>query len=110
MSRSETLHKNTPAVIQGMFFFDPEDRIYKDHFPGHAVVPGSLVVHAFATAAQNAGLLPATGDGMFHVEDFRFRRFISPGRYAYTIEPGKNRLTCRLLEKERVLASGSIMP
>ncbi len=104
---SNALKKDMSGMIQGEFFFDPEDRIYIEHFPGHAVVPGSLIVHAFATAAKNAGLLTS---GDFHVEGFRFRKFISPGRYAYTISPQEKRLACRLVEKENVLASGVIVP
>lgn len=106
---SETPLRDTPDRIQGVFFFDPEDRIYKDHFPGYAVVPGSLIVHAFATAAEKAGLLAPEAGTAFHVEGFRFRKFISPGRYAYTIETQGKRLACRLVEQENVLASGAIV-
>ena len=90
--------------IRGMFYFDPEDLIYKEHFPGNAVVPGSLILHAFITAATNAGLIK----GRCRVEGFRFNKFISPGKYAYTIQTWDNRMECRLLEEERICAAGII--
>jgi 3-hydroxymyristoyl/3-hydroxydecanoyl-(acyl carrier protein) dehydratase len=40
---------------EGNFFFDPDDGIYRTHFPGYPVVPGSLIVHAFLKAGREAG-------------------------------------------------------
>jgi 3-hydroxyacyl-[acyl-carrier-protein] dehydratase len=91
--------------IQGTFFFDPEDRIYDDHFPGHPVVPGSMIVHAFLLAAEKArrGWRPCV------VENFRFKRFISPGEYAYRIElAGDDELKCTLYDKRSVAAAGTL--
>ena len=99
----------TAAGIKGVFVFNPGDRIYKDHFPGYAVVPGSLIIHAFVTMAKDAGLLNSESNGGFQVEGFRFMKFIHPGTYAYIVKIQKNCLICRLFEKENIIASGNIV-
>jgi len=78
--------------IEGTFFFDPADRIYKDHFPGNPVVPGSLIVHAFLEAGEKAVF---SGDE-YTIENFRFREFISPGEYSYSIRILPDHLKCQL--------------
>lgn len=93
---------------KGTFFFDPDDPIYKDHFPGNPVVPGSLIVQAFLTACRkDFELQPCT------VEDFRFRKFISPGEYAYEIialSAGLNerQVKCRLFHGEKTVVTGKL--
>ena len=87
----------------GYFFFDPDDPIYQDHFPGHAVVPGSLIVHAFIEALGTLEHDP----GRWSVSDFRFKRFIPPGRYAYCIEPTPDgRMACFLYDDGRAAVTG----
>ncbi len=41
------------TIISGLFFFDPLDKIYKDHFPGTPVVPGSIIISAFVEILKN---------------------------------------------------------
>ncbi len=95
-------------IRQGHFYFDPEDPIYKDHFPGHAVVPGSLIVSAFLKAAREQHR-----QAMTIAKNFRFRRFVSPGHYAYQIErivtEEKERLVCTLYENETRVATGTLL-
>jgi 3-hydroxyacyl-[acyl-carrier-protein] dehydratase len=91
-------------VREGVFFFDPRDPIYVDHFPGHPVVPGSVIVHAFMLAG--GGL--EDGEAPWAVENFRFRRFISPGDYAYRIEVAGRHLRCSLLSGPSVVATGAL--
>ncbi len=100
----QSLSKNKAGEVQGIFFFDPEDKIYNEHFPGHPIVPGSLILHAFMTAAKKAGIIK----GACTVEKFGFKKFVSPGKYSYTIQTRENRMECRLLEKERILAAGTL--
>lgn len=93
---------------QGTFFFDPADPIYSDHFPGNPIVPGSLIVHAFITVCRQDQ--PAK---LCAVEDFRFRRFISPGEYAYEIHgmrtgPDKWQAACRLFLDDKPVATGNL--
>lgn len=90
--------------IKGTFYFDPKDRIYKDHFPGRPVVPGSLIVHAFRKAWTEGG----SGAAGCAVEDFRFKEFVAPGHYDFSMEPKGEGMRCRLYHEGRVVVSGYI--
>ena len=90
--------------INGSFFFDPKDLIYQDHFPGNPVVPGSLIVHAFITAMKQAGFKSKS----FAAKKFRFKEFVSPGNYQFSIKAMDNQLKCRLLYKDNIMATGII--
>ena len=80
--------------IKGTFFFDPSDRIYADHFPGKPVIPGSLIVHAFLKALQEEKV----NNVRYIIENFRFREFVSPGKYPFNIEINHNKMKCRLFQ------------
>lgn len=80
------------SVLSGVFYFDPADPIYADHFPGCPVVPGSVIVSAFLKAVQAAG----TGMRAESVQNFRFRTFLPPGEYEFFMENQGDRLQCRL--------------
>lgn len=89
----------------GHFFFDPQDPIYADHFPGYPVVPGSVIVHAFMSAVSLAfqEMAPTA------LRDFRFKRFVSPGEYTYCLqEESKGVLACTLFDHQTVVATGKI--
>ena len=89
---------------RGHFYFDPEDPIYADHFPGRPVVPGSLIIHAFLQAARSADGAVPTG-----IEQFRFKRFLAPGRYAFEMERRSDgRMACTLLDDGAVVATGVV--
>jgi 3-hydroxyacyl-[acyl-carrier-protein] dehydratase len=90
---------------KGHFYFDPDDPIYREHFPGHPVVPGSLIVHAFVMAIGRS-----YGEETSHpVTNFRFKRFVSPGCYAYRIEPKSNgRMACFLYDEEKTVVTGTL--
>jgi 3-hydroxyacyl-[acyl-carrier-protein] dehydratase len=94
----------SPEGREGVFFFDPGDPIYADHFPGHPVVPGSLIVHAFMIAGRG----PKDGSPACSIENFRFRRFLSPGEYAYRIEVTGSRLRCTLRDGTSIVATGTL--
>jgi 3-hydroxyacyl-[acyl-carrier-protein] dehydratase len=88
--------------VQGTFVFDPADRIYADHFPGCAVVPGSMITRAFWEAAQAAGY---SFNGCLF-ENFRFKEFVPPGSYEFSLEPCTRGLYCRLYHEGRMVVSG----
>ncbi len=95
--------------VNGKFYFDPDDPIYSDHFPGNPVVPGSLVIHAFLKAA--ARMLTATSP--VTVENFRFKKFLRPGKYDFQLQKISSRdeimtLNCRLLAAEEVVVTGRL--
>ena len=98
-----TERKNT-NIIKGSFLFDPEDAIYADHFPGNPVIPGSMIIHAFMLAADKMGAY----HGACTISGFRFKKFISPGEYAYQIEIAGNDLKCSLFEDTLIVASGTL--
>jgi 3-hydroxyacyl-[acyl-carrier-protein] dehydratase len=78
--------------IKGTFYFDPSDRIYAEHFPGHPVVPGSLIIRAFLKALKEDGI----NEEIYVIENFRFKEFISPGEYHFDIEICKDQMKCGL--------------
>ena len=78
--------------IKGTFYFDPSDRIYADHFPGKPVVPGSLIIHAFLKVLQEEEVNKV----QYIIENFRFREFVSPGKYPFNIEIDHSKMKCRL--------------
>lgn len=96
-------------MVKGVFYFDPEDDIYADHFPGHPVVPGSVIIHAFSLAVEKhlgGGAEPSPDFNS--ARKFRFKRFITPGRYAYSLLPRESVVECRLFSRERIVATGSL--
>lgn len=99
--------KPSTQSYDGIFHFDPNDPIYEDHFPGRPVVPGSLIVQAFVKAAES---LP-DAIKVRKVENFRFKRFVTPGTYPYYLDLCQNgkkgpSLRCRLLDGDQVVVSG----
>lgn len=96
--------------IKGTFCFDPLDGIYADHFPGNPVVPGSLIVHAFLKAVKTHGIIP----GRCRLENFRFKEFVPPGEYPFSIEKQADRLKCRLFKPHsdglKTVVTGTVKP
>lgn len=89
----------------GTLLFDPEDRIYRDHFPGKPVVPGSLIIHAFLRVHK---FLAHPGNPV-QAENFRFKHFVSPGQYQYEMTKSGKVIRCRLFNKSRVLVTGDLV-
>jgi 3-hydroxyacyl-[acyl-carrier-protein] dehydratase len=97
--------QNVEPIYEGQFHFDPEDPIYADHFPGRPVVPGSLIISAFMTAARPA----MERQREYFVENFRFRRFISPGRYAFRIQSKADGcVQCSLYDSGSTVVTGTL--
>jgi 3-hydroxyacyl-[acyl-carrier-protein] dehydratase len=92
------------TIREGVFYFHPDDGIYGDHFPGYPVVPGSVIVHAFLQAAQEADI----SEECVTLENFRFREFLTPGRYPFRMECLENRLNCRIYRGDKILVTGVI--
>lgn len=99
--------KDQKNIISGTLFFDPMDRIYEDHFPGRPVVPGSFIIKGFVDALTNCGDAPC-GYQAITIEKFRFKRFVTPGTYDYSIGLSQRRAQCTLSDKELVVAEGVV--
>lgn len=93
--------------IKGEFYFDPEDLIYKDHFPGNPVVPGSLIISSFFQAIKNKTSY-IVQENSFKVEKFRFRKFVLPGKYAYSIVQEGSSIQCCLYRGRKEFVQGTI--
>lgn len=88
---------------KGLFYFDPDDGIYKDHFPGNPVVPGSLIINAFITAIGWEKI-----NGQIKFEQFRFKKFVVPGEYKYSLKTEDNTIKCRLYDSKTEYTTGII--
>lgn len=92
-------------VIDGLFIFDPSDKIYKEHFPGNPVVPGSIIMDAFINVLKKTRLIP----GNYKIKNFRFKKFISPGEYRYEITQDFSGFSCKLYKNEKAAVTGIIL-
>lgn len=99
---------NNTMKIKGIFYFDPLDRIYADHFPGNPVVPGSVIINAFLQAGKEAGF----SKGQLRIENFRFRDFVLPGDHAFSIQFHSDQMKCRLFQNisdaSKILVTGTV--
>lgn len=89
----------------GTFVFDPRDPVFAEHFPGHPVVPGSLIVQAFLEAVRELSI-----NGTYRrVEQFRFKRFVQPGPYAFFLEQvDDDCLNCTLKQGRATVVTGRL--
>ena len=93
----------TPIHQKGHFYFDSQDPIYRDHFPGRPVVPGSLIMEAFLKIVEQKKIEPTA------IGRFRFKRFVLPGTYAYEMVISTGMIDCTLLQTEETFAAGKIL-
>jgi len=97
-----SIEKTNRDIWEGEFYFSPDDGIYGDHFPGYPVVPGSLIVHAFLQAATGIGIK----ERFRSLENFRFREFLTPGRYSFRMEGHEDGLRCLIYRGAKKLVTG----
>ncbi len=98
----KTIREISGDAWEGVFYFDPKDDIYREHFPGYPVVPGSVIVHAFLQAVQESGIL----EDYLTLESFRFREFLSPGHHTFRIDRQEDRLNCLIYRDSKKLVTG----
>ncbi len=91
---------------EASLFFDPEDGLYGDHFPGNPVVPGSLITHALLQVSEAIGLTGKTPA----LQNFRFNSFISPGTYRCSIRRMEDRILFALFDGKNIAAEGVAKP
>jgi len=96
------IEKTDNDTWEGVFYFSPDDGIYRDHFPGYPVVPGSLIIHAFLQAAAEAGMQ----EKCCSVRNFRFREFLTPGHHSFRIKRKEDGFHCLIYRGARNLVTG----
>ncbi|MBF0118427.1 MAG: hypothetical protein HQK79_06290 [Desulfobacterales bacterium] len=92
-------------MFNGIFVFDLNDLIYIDHFPGNAVVPGSLIVYAFMEAFKKHGI----SKKIKTISKFKFKSFLTPGEYDYSIQQiDELSLKCSIYKNNQIAVTGFI--
>ena len=89
--------------ISGQFEFDSKDKIYKDHFPGNPIVPGTLIVRSFIRV-----LSKHFSKADFEIQKFRFKKFLKPARYDYSIVISNRTAKCAIIHNNKQLVSGKV--
>lgn len=75
--------------------FDPEDPVFRGHFPGDPIVPGVLLVEAMAQTLAYGVLLRGSGQRVLlaGVDACRFKRPVRPGDTAqFEVVPERTRM------------------
>ena len=85
------------SVREGIFYFDPQDGIYSDHFPSYPVVPGSLIMQSFVNLVSSG-----------KIDSFRFLSFIPPGHYTWRIEEQPEKWHCFLFQGDQMVVRGTL--
>ena len=94
----------TKKVIQGKFYFDPNDPVFQVHFPSFPVVPGSLIIDAFVKAIKKDCTLPHN----IKIQSFKFIQFVKPGNASYEIKISETQTRCFLFQNQIMIAKGLI--
>lgn len=89
---------------EGVFVFPDTDPVYTDHFPGAPVVPGTLIIQAFST--QILAIYP--NEDFLQVRSFRFRHFVPPGRYSFSLKKQGDSFFCTLYVSGKPAVTGEI--
>ena len=92
-------------TITGTFTYPATEPALADHFPDTPIIPGTLIIHSFVSTLHN--LLPA--ETVLSVSKFRFKSFITPAEYAYSIEPKSFGFACTLFKDGKEAVTGRIL-
>ncbi|MFA9396018.1 hypothetical protein [Halodesulfovibrio sp. MK-HDV] len=90
--------------ITGTFTFPADEPALADHFPDSPVIPGTLIIHSFVSVLRER--MP---DAVLSVSKFRFKLFVTPDAYAYSIEPKPFGFACTLLKDGKKAVTGRIL-
>lgn len=93
-------------MLEGSIYFDKNDPLFREHFPGNPIVPGSVVIRELLKTAEDLGLnfqRPVT------IKQFKFRNFLKPGKYKYILEQTTKGIKCSLLSDAGICVTGRII-
>jgi 3-hydroxyacyl-[acyl-carrier-protein] dehydratase len=91
--------------ISGTIYFDHEDKIYRDHFPGNPIVPGSVIVNALLKILKEKKIEL----NKVNISRFKFKHFVKPGEYTYCLEKSDNSYKFSLNSSDKNLVTGKII-
>ena len=92
------------TIVQGEFYFDPNDPVFHIHFPSFPVVPGSLIIDSFFKAIKTCVPLPPN----ISIQFFKFIQFAKPGKARYEIKISETQIRCFLYQNQTMIAKGLI--
>lgn len=90
--------------ITGRFTFPADEPALADHFPDSPVIPGTLIIHSFVSVLRER--MP---EAVLSVSKFRFKSFVTPASYAYSIEPRPFGFACTLFKGDAKAVTGRIL-
>lgn len=109
----DTITVVDPTHFVGTYRFNPENPIFKGHFPGFPVVPGVLMIECLAQCGgagvtKLGGFSPNDGILLASVISAKFRRMVLPGD-EITFEVETLKVTHRMLrQRGRALVEGKV--
>lgn len=89
---------------QGVFVFDPNDKIYRYHFVDSPIIPGVLIINFFIEEIKKSSFL-----NNFQIKSFKFFHFSSPGKFQFKIEQDEYSFYCHLTKGDKTHARGIIL-
>lgn len=89
--------------LTGTFTFPADEAALQDHFPDSPVIPGTLIIHSFVQALRTR--MP---EAMLSASRFRFKEFITPASYQYSIEQTPSGFSCTLFSKGKKAVTGRL--
>ncbi|MEZ6854028.1 hypothetical protein [Halodesulfovibrio aestuarii] len=90
--------------ITGTFTFPADEPALADHFPDSPVIPGTVIIHSFVSVLRE--LIP---EATLSVSKFRFKSFITPAVYSYSIEAKPFGYACTLFKNNAKTVTGRIL-
>ncbi len=93
-------------MFSGIFGFEASLAIFKVHFPGYPVVPGSMIVDRFICEIKRITRCDITS---IKVKKFKLLKFIPPGNYKFSIKYEEQRYICMLYENNTIVVKGEIL-
>jgi len=89
--------------IEIELFFNPADKIYKEHFKGAPVVPGSLIIESFYKLIKSELKISPQ-----KVVKMQFPHFTTPKKAIAQLKQKNGKIFCQLKQDNLIKAKGII--